>query len=229
MLEGEFMKTASFLTSSIGKKQLMGIAGLFWCGFVLTHMLGNLLYLVGPDAYNAYGNSITSIKELYYPLEVALALTLIVHVVFGILVSVENKRARPVGYAVKPGMGTKGQASFGSKTMVYTGLLIFVFIILHLIKFRFGVHYPYQMDGHEIRDLHRLMSETFAGWGYTAWYLVCLYVLGLHLSHALWSSVQTLGLVPNGKEITFLRVSQAFGWIVAIGFALNPIYIFLRG
>lgn len=219
----------AYLCSSIGKKQLMGIAGLFWCGFVFTHMAGNLLYLVSADAYNAYGHNITANKALYYPLEVALAVSLLAHAILGILVSLENRKARPVGYAVNPGMGTKGQASLGSKTMAYSGLLIFVFIILHLIKFRFGVEYPFQHDGKEIRDLHRLMTEIFASGGYVAWYLVCLFVLGLHLSHALWSSIQTLGLVPNGKEKTLLCVSQIFGWAVAIGFAVNPIYIFWRG
>lgn len=223
------MKRASFLCSSIGKKQLMGIAGLFWCGFVLSHMAGNLLYLVSADAYNSYGHAITSNKALYYPMEVALALTLALHVIFGILVSIENKKARPVGYAVNPGMGTKGAVSASSKTMIYSGLLIFVFIILHLIKFRFGEYYAFDHNGAEIRDLHRLMTETFAGAGYTAWYVICLLVLGLHLSHALWSSLQSLGLVPNGKEKTLLCVSQAFGWAVAIGFAVNPIIIFLRG
>lgn len=222
------MKRA-YLCSSVGKKQLMGIAGLFWCGFVLSHMAGNLLYLVGPAAYNNYGHSITGNKLLYYPMEVALALSLALHVIFGILVSLENRKARPVGYAVNPGLGTKGYATLSSKTMAYTGLLIFVFIILHLIKFRFGVDYPFESDGKEIRDLHRLMTEIFASGGYVAWYLVCLFVLGLHLSHALWSSLQTLGLVPNGKEKALLRLSQLFGWAVAVGFALNPIYIFWRG
>jgi succinate dehydrogenase / fumarate reductase cytochrome b subunit len=163
-------------------------------------------------------------------MEVVLALSLAVHVIFGLLVSLENRRARPVGYAVNPGLGTKGYASLSSKTMAYTGMLIFVFIILHLIKFRFGVDYPFESDGKEIRDLHRLMTEIFASWGYVVWYLICLYVLGLHLSHALWSSFQTLGLVPNGKERKLLFASQVFGWVVAIGFALNPIYIyFWRG
>jgi succinate dehydrogenase / fumarate reductase cytochrome b subunit len=223
------MKRASFLCSSIGKKQLMGIAGLFWCGFVFTHMAGNLLYLVSAEAYNSYGHAITANKEIYYPLEVALAVSLLAHAFFGILVSLENRKARPIGYAVNPGMGTKGQASIGSKTMAYTGMLIFVFIILHLIKFRFGADYPFQYDGHEIRDLHRLMTEVFSSGGYVAWYLVCLFVLGLHLSHALWSSLQTLGLVPVGREATLLCVSQLFGWAVAIGFAVNPIIIFWRG
>jgi succinate dehydrogenase / fumarate reductase cytochrome b subunit len=73
------------------------------------------------------------------------------------------------------------------------------------------------------------MTEVFSSGGYVAWYLVCLFVLGLHLSHALWSSLQTLGLVPVGREATLLCVSQLFGWAVAIGFAVNPIIIFWRG
>lgn len=218
-----------YALSSIGKKQVMGISGLLWCGFVLSHMVGNLLYLVGPDAYNAYGHAITGNKMIYYPMEFGLLLTLTLHVVFAILVAKGNRAARPVGYAVNPGMGTKGYASIASKTMAYTGFLVLVFIILHLITFRFGVHYDFEHNGVMIRDLHRLMTETFQSVGYTAWYLVCLFVLGLHLSHAFWSSLQTMALIPPGRECALRCLSQAFGWSIAIGFAINPIIIHWRG
>ena len=218
----------TYFCSSIGKKQLMGIAGLGWCGFVLSHMIGNLLFFVGPEAYNSYSHSITANKAFYYTIETGLLVTLLLHVIMGIMVSLENRRARPVGYHVKPGMGTKGYADLASKTMAYTGLLIFVFIVLHLIKFRFGTEYPFDLRGTEVRDLHRLMVEVFANGGYVAWYLFSLFVLGLHLSHALWSSLQTLALVPNGKEKALLCVSRIFGWTVAVGFALTSFYIFSR-
>jgi succinate dehydrogenase / fumarate reductase cytochrome b subunit len=218
-----------YLSSSIGKKQLMAITGLGWCGFVLGHMLGNLLYLVGPEAFNAYGHAITGNKPVYYAIETGLTLTLLGHMFFAALVVMENRRARPVGYAVNPASGSKGGASVAAKTMQYSGALILVFLVLHLLKFRFGEYYPFVMKGEEIRDLYKLMTEVFQSAGLVAWYLVSMLVLGLHLSHALWSSIQTLGLVPGGKETQLRCLSQAFGWLVAIGFAVNPILIFLRG
>lgn len=224
------MNSASaYLSSSIGKKQLMAITGLAWCGFVLSHMLGNLLYLVGPDAYNAYGHAITGNKPIYYAIETGLLLTLLGHIFFAALVVIGNIKARPVGYAVKPGMGTKGAASLASKTMQYSGALVLVFLVLHLIKFRFGEYIPFSYKGEEIRDLHKLMTDVFQSTGYVAWYMISLAVLGLHLSHALWSSIQTLGLVPGGKECTLRCASKIFGWGTAIGFALNPIVIYFRG
>lgn len=219
----------SYVCSSIGKKQLMGISGLALCGFVLSHMLGNLLFLIGPEAYNAYGHAITGNKPVYYTIEMGLLTMFVVHVLFAILVTIENKKARPVGYKVNPGMGTKGGADLASKTMKYSGMLVLVFVILHLIKFRFGEYYPFELKGEEIRDLYRLMSEIFLSSGYLAWYGICLFVLGTHLSHALWSSLQTLGWVPLGKEQKLRCISKIYGWSVAIGFAVPPIFIFLRG
>lgn len=220
---------SAYLSSSIGKKQMMAITGLAWSVFVLLHMLGNLLYLIGPDAYNAYGHGITGNKPLYYIMEAGLLATLLGHVFFAFLVVRDNRRARPVGYAVTPKAGSKGGVSLASKTMQYSGVLVLAFIVLHLITFRFGVFYPYDHNGEIIRDLHRLMTEVFLSSAYFGWYLLCLAVLGLHLSHALWSSIQTLGLIPAGREAALRRLSLVFGWTVAVGFALNPIVIFLRG
>lgn len=219
----------AYLCSSIGKKQMMAITGLAWCGFVAGHMLGNLLFLVSPEAFNAYGHGITSNKAIYYTIEAGLLLTLTLHVVFAILVVLGNKSARPVGYAMSAQRGEKTAASFASRTMKYSGMLILVFVIQHLITFRFGPYYPTALDGKEIRDLAKLMEEVFASSGYVAWYLLCLTLLAFHLSHALWSSLQTMGWIPASKEVCLRKLSLAFGWLVAIGFAANPIVIFLRG
>ncbi len=222
--------SARYLCSSIGKKQLMAITGLGWCVFVLMHMLGNLLYLIGPEAYNNYGNNITGNKEIYYAIEAGLVSMLVLHVVFAAMVVLKNRAARPVGYAVSLQKNVKSAATFASKTMALSGTLILVFIVLHLITFRFGPEYPFMLKGQEVRDLHKLMTEVFQGVGYVIWYLIALTVLSFHLSHALWSSLQTLGLIPLGKEAGLRKLSYAFGILVCVGFALNPLYIFfLRG
>lgn len=220
----------AYLTSSIGKKQLMAVTGLAWCGFVFGHMAGNLLYLVGPDAFNLYGHGITKNKAIYYAIETGLLVTFVLHVLFALMVVSANRRARPVGYAKGQQGSDKTAATFASRTMVYSGLLILVFVVLHLITFRFGPYYPTTADGMEVRDLAKLMEETFLSTGYFAWYAFSMVVLALHLSHALWSAFQTLGLIPFGKEPALRKLSLAFGWLVGIGFAANPIYIyFFRG
>ncbi len=215
-----------YFFSSIGKKQLMGITGLALCGFVLSHMLGNLLYLVGPDAFNKYGHSITGNKAFYYPIEMGLLFCFLAHIFFAFLVVRDNRRARPVGYAKNPAARGKGAASLASRSMALSGVLILVFVVLHLNTFRFGQHYPYDLHGTEVRDLHLLMTEVFSSVGYVVWYAISMWVLAMHLSHALWSSLQTLGWVPGDKEKTILCLSKIFGWTVAIGFVLNPLYIF---
>ncbi|MGZ3720290.1 MAG: succinate dehydrogenase cytochrome b subunit, partial [Bdellovibrionota bacterium] len=163
-----------YLCSSIGKKQLMALTGLGWCGFVFSHMVGNLLYLVGPDAYNNYGNNITGNKEIYYTIEAGLVTMLVLHVLFAAMIVLKNRHARPVGYAVGQNRSDKTAATFASRTMALSGTLVLVFIVFHLIHFRFGVEYPYQYKGQEIRDLARLMREFFQNGGYVAAYVVCL-------------------------------------------------------
>lgn len=218
--------SVSYLCSSIGKKQLMALTGLGWCGFVFSHMVGNLLYLVGPDAYNNYGNNITGNKEIYYAIETGLVTMLVLHILFAAMVVIGNRRARPIGYAVGQGKSDKTAASLASRTMALSGTLVLVFIVFHLIQFRFGVDYPYQYKGQEIRDLARLMREFFQSGGMVAFYLVCLFVLMFHLQHALWSSLQTLGVIPGGKEAALRKLSFLFGVATCVGFALNPLYIF---
>jgi succinate dehydrogenase / fumarate reductase cytochrome b subunit len=215
-----------YLSSSIGKKQLMALTGLGWCGFVFTHMVGNLLYLVGPDAYNNYGNNITGNKEIYYAIETILVTLLALHVLFAAMIVIGNRRARPIGYSLNQNKSNKSAASVASRTMALSGTLVLVFIVFHLIQFRFGTDYPYQYKGQEIRDLARLMREFFQSGGYVAAYLICLFVLSFHLQHALWSSLQTLGLIPGGKEAGIRRLSYLFGIATCTGFALNPLYIF---
>ncbi len=214
-----------YLCSSIGRKQMMAITGLAWCGFVLGHMLGNLLYLVGPDSYNAYGHAITS-GNLYYAIEAGLALTLLGHMFFALLVVLGNRAARPVGYAVSPQGKAKTSATFASRTMALSGSLILVFVVLHLITFRFGPVYESSAHGEPVRDLSRLMVEVFSSAGPVIWYVIALTVLAFHLSHALWSSLQTLGFIPGGKEAAIRKLSYAFGALVSAGFVINPLYIF---
>ncbi|HEX7674430.1 MAG TPA: succinate dehydrogenase cytochrome b subunit [Bdellovibrio sp.] len=214
---------SGFLGSTVGKKYLMGITGLIWAGFVLVHMAGNLLIFVSNDAYNAYGHAITS-GNIVYVAEVILVLALIAHVSLAINLTVNNREAKAQKYAVAA--KGKKRVTLASRTMAIQGSLILVFIILHLITFKYGTVYTTNVHGTEMRDLAKLMVEVFAQPGYVVWYVICLILLGFHLKHGVGSSFQSLGLMEGTYRETWRKLSIAYGIIVALGFIAQPLYIF---
>lgn len=213
----------SFLGSSIGKKYLMGISGVVWAGFVLGHMLGNLLIFVGPDAYNSYGHAITSGAILYIT-EVVLILALITHVGLAIRLTLENNKAKKSRYAVTPKKEKGG--SLASRTMGFQGSLILFFIITHLITFKYGAHYITTVKGVEMRDLHKLIVEIFSQPAAVGWYLVALVILGFHLSHGVGSIFQSFGLKTDEHAPLIKKLSCAYAVIVVAGFISQPLYVY---
>jgi succinate dehydrogenase / fumarate reductase cytochrome b subunit len=216
---------SGFLGSTVGKKYLMGITGLIWAGFVLAHMAGNLLIFVSADAYNSYGHALTSGK-LIFVAEAILILALITHVGLAISLTIGNRAAKGSRYAVAAGGAKK--VSLASRTMAIQGSLVLVFIILHIITFKFGTYYETNINGVVMRDLARLMEEVFVQPGYVAWYVICLILLGFHLSHGVGSTFQSLGLMEGTYRATWKKLSYAYAVIVALGFISQPLYLFLR-
>jgi succinate dehydrogenase / fumarate reductase, cytochrome b subunit len=214
----------AYLTSSIGRKQIMGLTGLAWSLFVMGHMLGNLLLFVGPDAYNVYGHALIS-NPVIYVVEGALVVTLLLHVVNGVKLTWRNRWARPAKYAL-PTSGDKA-ARFQSKYMAFHGILILVFIVLHIITFKYGPHYTTTVDGVVIRDLHRLVVEVFQSPIYVGWYIVALIGVGLHLSHGFYSSFASLGIHHPRFSPALSVFGYAYGAVVALGFISQPVYVFL--
>jgi len=213
-----------FLTSTIGKKYLMGLAGAVWAGFVLSHMAGNLLMFVSADVYNSYGHALTS-GNIIYAIEAILITALIAHIGLAVSLTRQNRAARGGAYAASP-RGEK-KAQFGSKTMGVQGTVILVFIILHLSTFKYGTHYETTVNGVAMRDLYRLMVEVFQQPGYVFWYVVCLVLLGVHLSHGVGSVFQSFGLMNGRYQPVFRKLSIAYAVIVAVGFIAQPIYVYL--
>lgn len=215
---------SGFLGSTVGKKYAMGISGLVWAGFVLAHMAGNLLIFVSHDAYNAYGHALTSGK-LIYVAEAVLVAALLVHVYTAISLTIANRAAKEQKYAVAA--KGKKRVSLASRTMAVQGTLVLAFLIYHLITFKYGVHYETTVDGVVMRDLARLMTEVFQSPAYVVWYVVCLILLGYHLSHGVGSSFQSLGLMEGTYRNTWKKLSYGYAIIVALGFIAQPLYLFL--
>ena len=213
-----------FLGSTVGKKYLMGITGLIWAGFVLAHMAGNLLIFVSTDAYNTYGHMLTS-GNIIYVAEAGLIVALIVHVYTAISLTIHNRTAKGSRYAVAAS-GQK-KATLASRTMAIQGSIILVFLILHIAMFKFGTYYETTVNGVVVRDLARLMIETFQSPGYVAWYVVALILLGFHLSHGVGSTFQSLGLMEGTYRNLWKKLSYTYAFVVALGFIAQPLYLFL--
>jgi succinate dehydrogenase / fumarate reductase, cytochrome b subunit len=213
-----------FFKSTVGRKYLMGITGLVWMGFIFGHMAGNMLIFVGADAFNAYGHAIVSNKILLYGAESIILAALVVHVFCAISLTIQNRASRNSRYAMTPN-AEKG-ASWASKNMGIQGSAILAFIILHLITFKYGTYYETSVNGVVMRDLHRLMIETFAQPGYVAWYVVCLVLLLFHLSHGAASIFQSFGILERKMQAHIKKGAWVYALVVVGGFLSQPIYVY---
>jgi succinate dehydrogenase / fumarate reductase cytochrome b subunit len=200
------------LSSSIGKKQLMAVTGLGFCFFLFVHLAGNLTIYGGKDLFLSYVEHLHSLGYLITVAEWGLVLFALVHIGVGLLLFVENQKARPVKYAVNRSAG--GQ-TIGSRTVPYTGTLILIFIIIHLLKFRF-------LDKTTIND-YVILSNTFAQLINVVFYVVGVIIVAVHVSHGFWSGFQTLGL-SHPKYMPLIQLfSTVFGVIIALGFGSIPL------
>lgn len=214
-----------FLRSTVGRKYLMGATGLVWMGFIFGHMAGNMLILISPDIYNAYGHAIVSNKILLYGTEIVLVSAILVHVTTAISLTKSNADARDTQYKITPN-GPKG-SSWASRNMGLQGSIILAFIILHLITFKYGTHYETMVDGVKMRDLHRLVIEVFQRPGYVVWYFISLGLMMFHLSHGAHSIFQSFGILERKMQDGLKKFAWTYAVVVVAGFLSQPLYVFL--
>lgn len=217
-------RLASLLGTGIGRKVLMAATGLLLLGFLVAHLAGNLLVFVGPGAFNRYSHTLVS-NPLIYVAEAGLLLLFVAHLVSGIAVTWRNRAARPVAYHRSARAGHTSHKTLASTTMILSGLIVLVFVPVHLDTFKFGPHYDWVGEP-GVRDLHRLVLDVFQSPLYVAWYVVAMTVIGFHLWHGFGSGFESLGLA-------YSKPLRRFGQILAVvlsgGFLLIPVVIFLRG
>lgn len=217
------MKVLQSLSTSTGSKILVALTGLAMVGFLVGHLAGNLLALIGPDVYNEYAHALIS-NPLLIPAEIGLVAILLLHMGTAISVVVRGRQARPERYAVKKWAGGPSRKSVSSTSMIVTGVIILVFLILHLRTFKYGRYYADPETG--FRDLYTLLVEVFQSPGYVIFYVVCMVLVGMHLRHGISSSFQSLGLVPRSWTGRILRAGASLALVVGAGFALIPVYIY---
>lgn len=199
------------------------MSGLIWVGFVMAHMLGNVLLFVGSDAYNQYSHALTSGKIIYV-VEGALLFSILSHIIMGVRLTLKNKGSKGSRYHVAAA-GEK-KVSVASRTMIFHGSVILFFVIYHLITFKFGTYYETKVDGVVMRDIHRLVVEVFSNPAAVAGYLFCLFLLALHLSHGVGSLFQSFGWNSRAHDKRIKCLSMIYAIIVGGGFMIQPIYVY---
>lgn len=201
------------LKSSIGKKLMMAVTGLCFCSFLILHLAGNLILYSGRDAFNSYAEKLHSLGSIITMAEFGLLFFAIIHILIGAILFYQNFRARPIRYSINKWAGGR---SIGSVTMPYTGLLLLIFVIIHLLNF----HFIEKND----TTIFQIVTDAFAKPGYIAMYVAAMIVVAIHVSHGFWSAFQTIG-ANHPKYMPVIRgLSIVFSIALGVGFGFIPIY-----
>ena len=204
------------LGSSIGKKLLMALTGLSFLLFLVAHLAGNLTLYGGQDAFTSYAEHLHALGPLITVFEVGLLTLAIVHVLTGTILFLQNRRARATRYLANARAGGR---TIGSATMPYTGFVILLFVIWHLLQFHF-------VDKSQTTIWH-IVATAFQNPLYVALYMVAMLVVAVHVSHGFWSLFQTLGANHPKYMPAIMVLGLAVSVIFAVGFGFLPIYVAL--
>ncbi|BCA55169.1 Succinate dehydrogenase/fumarate reductase, cytochrome b558 subunit [Nitrospira sp. KM1] len=205
-----------YVQTSIGHKVIVALSGLLLAAFVVFHMLGNLQVFQGAAALNGYAAVLRDMPLLLWTARLGLLGLVGMHLVIGVRLAQRNRRARPEGYAAR----TYRRASFASRTMAASGMLLILFIIFHILHLTVGVvdhTFVEGVDGRGQRDVFGKVVHAFQNPLYVTIYLAAQAVLGLHLSHALSSSFQTLGLEHPLLDRLFRGTGPVVAGFVVVG------------
>jgi len=207
---------AFLLGSSIGKKMLMAVTGLCLIGFLALHLLGNTMAFAGAEAFNEYAQKLHSLEPYFTVFNIGLLTVGLLHVIVGFLLFFENLKARPHRYLM---YRNPGGMTIGSKTMPYTGILILIFVILHLFKFTF-------VDK-SVTPIYQQMADTFARPAWVLMYVAAMVVVALHISHGFWSMFQTFGVNQSPLTPIIMKLGLLVTLAFGIGFGVLPIYLLI--
>jgi succinate dehydrogenase / fumarate reductase, cytochrome b subunit len=217
----------NFFSSTLGRKLLMALTGLFLILFLLVHLIGNLQLLHADEgkAFNVYAHFMTS-NPLIITISIGNFAFIFLHIIWAAILTRRNRAARgPAGYAVN-----KNSSTLTSRNMGILGTLILIFLVIHLKGFWYQTHFgniePVDYDGKQVKNLFAVVNEVYSQVWYVVLYVVSMAVVGFHLYHGFGSAFQTLGLnhVKYNPVIRFVGV--AFSIIVPVLFALIPILMF---
>ncbi len=206
--------------SSITKKIIMSLMGLFLITFLLVHLTLNSLLLFDKDLFNE-GAHFMGTNPFIQVFQWVLFAGFAIHIFYGIVLQFQNWASRPTGYKKRAFME---QSPF-SKYMIYTGLIIFIFLAIHLGNF-FAVKMGWAGNGIPNDDMGQLVINLFHNGGYVAFYVIMILLMGFHLDHAFQSAFQTLGLNHPTYWGFIKGLGRVYAIVVTLGFVIIPLYIY---
>ena len=221
----------NYLTSTIFRKALASLSGLFLVTFLVGHLIGNLQLFIpgiqGQTQFNKYALFMTT-NPVVKVLSIITYSAIFLHIFITLYLVIQSRRARPIGYAMSSGNSSSG---WSSRNMAILGTIILFFLVVHLKSFWFKMHFgemPYQYlsDGTKIKDLHQVTTIAFQNPYYTFFYVFCMGALSFHLKHGVESAIQTVGLKIPSYEKLFKYAATAVAYSIPAIFASIPIYLY---
>lgn len=207
------------LDTTIGQKLLMAVTGLGLIGFVIAHLSGNLLLYVGLDAYNEYAYALHSNEILLHVFEIGLLALFVLHIFYAIRISQAHRKARPQGYVKRASKQNRSKL-YASNIMLFSGLVVLGFVLLHLADLRFNLRHPVGPNVEPATHTLLVLQDPISG---TVYFLGSLF-LGYHLWHAFQSLFQTLGLNHHRYTPWIKRLGVFLAVVLGLGFASFPVW-----
>jgi succinate dehydrogenase / fumarate reductase cytochrome b subunit len=219
---------SSFFRSSVGKKFIVAITGAVLIAFIIGHLLGNLQIFLGPEWVNSYAEHLRELGPVLWVIRAFLLINVLLHIFYTISLALENRRARPVRYKKKENV----KATFASRSMALSGLIVLAFILYHLAHFTVRVTDPrfllLKADPLNRYDVYSMMVYGFQNYLVSGFYVLGMFLLALHLSHGTSSFFQSLGL--NDQKLTprLAAAGRIFAWLIFIGYTSIPVAVLLH-
>lgn len=213
---------SNILKSSIGRKLIMSISGMFLVLFLTIHLIMNFSSIISREAYETVCEFMDSniLIQLMVPV---LALGFVVHIIMGVILTFQNRKSRPIDYKIN----SKTKISWSSKNMLALGLIVLGFLVMHLSHFWAKMQLRHYIDG-ESENAYDLVQTLFSNWIYVVVYLIWIAALYFHISHGFWSMFQSIG-ATNSKWIPRLQIiAKIYSFVIATGFSIIPIYFFTK-
>ena len=211
-------------TSSLGKKFLMAITGAGLFLFVIGHLLGNLQIFLGPEAINRYGHFLQTTPEILWPARIGLLVFVGIHIWASISLTLENRAARATRYEVKEVV----DATLASRTMIWSGLIIFAFVAFHLAHYTLMVVHPEFRDLRDANgwhDIYRMIIIGFSNYWVSGFYVLGIGLLCIHLSHGGSAMFQSLGLNNAAYEAVIDRLATVAAVVIFLGYISIPLAV----
>ena len=219
---------SSFFNTSVAKKFLVSVSGLFLIMFLATHLAVNLFLLWGQEAYNMAAHFMDT-NPVIKIIEPMLALGFLLHITYSVWLTITNRNTRPQNYALVDQSET---STWPSRNMFVLGGLILIFLVLHLSNFwakmQFGDMSYIDYSGVMVKDAYTLVTEKFVIWWYVIIYVAGAVFLGLHLLHGFQSAFQTLGLSNQIWRKRLTLIGTVYSLIIAAGFSIIPLYFIVN-